>query len=54
MASLKDLHLDEVWLKEALLKEGITNPKDVFLCLLQKDGLYVIKKEIPSTDRISR
>ncbi len=54
VASLKDLHLDEVWLKEALLKEGITNPKDVFLCLLQKDGLYVIKKEIPSTDRISR
>ena len=48
---LKDLHLDEVWLSEALLKQGISSSKDVFLAILQKDGLFVIKRELPSTDR---
>jgi len=43
--ALADLHLDEAWLQKALLKEGVTSCSDVFLCLLQKDGLYVIKKE---------
>jgi len=51
--ALRDLHLDEVWLSEALLKQGITSGKEVFLALLQKDGLYVIKKEIPSTDKLT-
>lgn len=48
--TLQDLDLDEVWLQEALLKEGVESHEDVFLCLLQKDGLYVIKKEIDSKD----
>lgn len=49
--TLADLKLDEVWLSEALLKEGVDSYEDVFLCLLQKDGLYVIKKETASSDR---
>lgn len=48
--ALKDLHLDEAWLQEALLKEGVSAFEDVFLCLLQKDGLFVIKKERASSD----
>lgn len=48
--TLQDLSLDEVWLSEALLREGIESYHDVFLCLLQKDGLFVIKKELPSND----
>ena len=44
--ALEDLSLDEEWLKKALLKEGIDNIKDVFLCIYQKNGLFVIKKEI--------
>lgn len=53
-AALTDLHLDEVWLQEALLKEGISSFQDVFLCLLQKDGLYVIKKEIASANHLTQ
>ena len=48
---LKDLHLDEVWLSESLLKQGISSSKDVFLAILQKDGVVVIKRELPSSDR---
>lgn len=44
--ALEDLSLDEEWLKKALLKEGVENIKDVFLCIYQKSGLFVIKKEI--------
>ena len=49
---LKDLHLDEVWLSEALLKQGITSAKDVFLAILQKDGLFVLKRETSSTNQM--
>lgn len=49
--ALKDLNLSESWLKEALQKEGIDNFKDVFLCMIQKNGLYVIKKELHSKDQ---
>lgn len=48
--TLHDLKLDEVWLSEALLKQGVESHHDVFLCLLQKDGLFVIKKELNSKD----
>ncbi len=51
-SALGDLHLDEAWLQEALLKEGVNRFQDVFLCLLQKDGLYVIKRELASADNI--
>ena len=48
---LQDLKLDEHWLKETLQKEGIEDIKDVFLCMIQKNGLYVIKKELHSKDQ---
>lgn len=47
---LEELNYDEAWLKEALVKEGIQDYHDVFLCLLQKNGLFVIKKETNSTN----
>lgn len=50
--TLQDLKLDEVWLSEALLREGVASYHDVFLCLLQKDGLFVIKKELASKDTL--
>lgn len=43
--ALKDLNCDTFWLKNELKKEGIVNLEDVFLCMYQKDGFYVIKKE---------
>lgn len=47
---LSDIHKDEDWLKRALLQEGVEDVHDVFLCLYQKDGLFVIKKETDSTN----
>lgn len=44
--ALQDLKRDESWLKECMKQEGIGDINDVFLCLLQKDGFYVIKKEV--------
>lgn len=43
--ALQDLALDEEWLRVQLKKEGVKQIKDVFLCLYQKDGLYVLMKE---------
>lgn len=43
--ALFDLKKDETWLKNELKKEGIEDTNDVFLCMFQKDGFYVIKKE---------
>ena len=48
---LKDLELDEEWLIRALRKEGVGAVEEVFICLLQKDGLYVIKKEIADAQK---
>lgn len=50
--ALQDLGFDSEWLCEYLSREGIENYRDVFLCLYQKDGLYVIKKELDSKDQI--
>lgn len=47
---LKDLNLDETWLKKELKRQGVDQVEDVFLCLVQKNGLFVIKKELNSTD----
>ncbi|MEG0737561.1 DUF421 domain-containing protein [Amedibacillus sp. YH-ame10] len=44
--ALADLKYDETWLVESLKKEGIDDIHDVFLCMYQKDGFYVIKKEL--------
>lgn len=46
--ALKELSRDENWLRSCLKKEGIENLSEVFLCLYQKDGFFVIKKEINS------
>lgn len=48
--TLRDLSLDEAWLQHSLIQEGVEKIDDVFLCLLQKDGLFVIKKETNSKD----
>ena len=45
---LDDLHQDVAWLLAALHKEGVERSEDVFLCMLQKNGLFVIKKETPT------
>jgi uncharacterized membrane protein YcaP (DUF421 family) len=50
--ALKDLHKDSAWLKRELEKEGIENMSDVFLCLWQKNGFFVIKKEIKSRNTL--
>ena len=42
---LDDLHQDVAWLLASLRKEGVERSEDVFLCMLQKNGLFVIKKE---------
>lgn len=46
--ALKDLDKDEVWLKASLKQEGIEDVNDVFLCLWQKNGFFVVKKELNS------
>lgn len=51
-SALKDLGFDREWLSEALSKEGVDRIEDVFLCMYQKDGLYVIKKELNSRDTL--
>lgn len=43
--ALKDLGRDDNWLIDALKSEGVDDVHDVFLCLYQKDGFFVIKKE---------
>lgn len=50
--ALDDLGFDEEWLQEGLAKEGVDDYHDVFLCMYQKDGLFVIKKELNSSDQI--
>ena len=38
------------WLKNALQKEGVDSVDDVFLCIYQNNGMFVIKKEMNSKD----
>lgn len=40
---LKKLHYDKEWLIKQLQKQNIQDEKEVFLCMLEKNGLYVIK-----------
>lgn len=44
--ALQELHKDEAWLQNAMEKEGIFDMEEVFLCLYQKNGFFVIKKEL--------
>lgn len=48
---LTDLGFDKEWLEECLSKEGVDRYQDVFFCMFQKDGLYIIKKELNSNDQ---
>ena len=41
---LKKLGKDLTWLTDQLKIEGVENTEDVFLCMLQKNGLFVVKK----------
>ena len=41
---LKAIGKDEAWLREQLETEGVTDPSEVFLCLWQKNGFFVLKK----------
>ena len=41
---LQAIGKDEAWLREQLETEGISDPADVFLCLWQKNGFFVLKK----------
>lgn len=43
--SLSDINKDKEWLMEELKKEGVEAYEDVFLCLYQKNGMYVIMRE---------
>ncbi len=43
-ASLQALGKDEEWLKDQLLQQGVEDSTSVFLCLAQKNGLYVLLK----------
>ena len=48
--ALQDLSRDEEWLKNALKSEGVESVDDVFLCIYQNNGMFVIKKEMNSKD----
>lgn len=48
--ALQDLSRDEEWLKNALKREGVESVDDVFLCIYQNNGMFVIKKEMNSKD----
>ncbi|MEF9961589.1 MAG: DUF421 domain-containing protein [Erysipelotrichaceae bacterium] len=52
LISLAELNKDKIWLIEALKKEGVDDYHKVFLCLLKKDGLFVIKKEMKSKNKL--
>ena len=42
--ALQILNKDEAWLKNELKKKHISYIEDVLYCVLEKKGLYVIKK----------
>ncbi|KPL60240.1 YetF domain-containing protein [Rossellomorea vietnamensis] len=44
MNSLRELQLDESWLKEQLTSQGITDMSDVFYAEIQKDGTLAVDR----------
>lgn len=42
---LKSLHKDYEWLQNELQSHHILYPQEVFLCMVEKKGLYIIKKQ---------
>ena len=41
---LKSVHLNQEWLLKQLKNQNIKSFDEVFICMLEKDGIYVIKK----------
>lgn len=41
---LTQIGKDTAWLEQQLSREGVVDPSEVFLCLWQKNGLFVLKK----------
>ena len=41
---LKSVHLNQEWLLQQLKNQNIKSFDEVFICMLEKDGIYVIKK----------
>lgn len=41
---LKSVHLNQEWLLQQLKSQNIKSFDEVFICMLEKDGIYVIKK----------
>ena len=50
--ALKDIDKDQDWLVNILANEGVDDYRDVFLCLYQKDGMFVIRKETNSRNEL--
>lgn len=44
--ALQDLKKDEAWLKNCMKQEGIEDINDIFICISQKDGFFVVRKEL--------
>lgn len=47
--ALIEIEKDEEWLNKELQKEGVNGIEEVFLCLWQKNGMYVIKRELKNS-----
>jgi hypothetical protein len=47
--ALMEIEKDEEWLRKELQKEGVNGIEEVFLCLWQKNGMYVIKRELKNS-----
>ena len=43
--ALEDIEKDEVWLEALIQQEGVEHFEDVFLCLWQKNGCYLVKRD---------
>ncbi|MEF9920806.1 MAG: DUF421 domain-containing protein [Erysipelotrichaceae bacterium] len=52
LVSLLEINKDSNWLITSLTSQGVEDYHDVFLCLLKKDGLFVIKKETKSKNKL--
>ena len=50
--ALQELGKDQTWLQSQLKGEGVKHLQDVFLCMYQKDGFYVIMKETKSGNHL--
>lgn len=49
---LADIGKDEAWLKEQLETEGVQDFSEVFLCLWQKNGFFVLKKSSEDPSKV--